>query len=304
MKIGCAVWTFTAPNYNPPYEQAIETIGELGFDAVELILWDPEDLEAYWTEKKVDELRKLCESYYLAVSEFAVYRNVVPDLASLDLSRKERSLAAFGRACLLARALGTDTINMVAHWPDGLKAPVPYPPAYIHVNVPGYEGFEPKFKMELPDGFDWDTIWENYVDTVRQVVSIASSYGLRVALEGHAHVIVPHTDSFLRLFDCVPDSRLGVNFDTGWQFIQREHLPWSIHKLKERIFHIHARDGDGLACYSLPIGDGILDWQGIARALKEVGYTGFLSLELGHYADPYFYAKRSLDFLRAVIGES
>ena len=37
MKLGCAAWCFT-PKYQAPYEKAIETIGRLGFDGVELIV--------------------------------------------------------------------------------------------------------------------------------------------------------------------------------------------------------------------------------------------------------------------------
>lgn len=304
MKVGCTAWVFTAPRYNPPYEKAIQTIGELGFDGLELILYDPADLETYWTPRKIDEIIRQYRSYGLTLSEFALYQNVVAGLPSLDPTEKERSLGYFDQGCKLARTLGADIVNMVAQWPIGLKAPIAYPPSYIYVNVPGYESFEPKLKMQLPENFDWDAVWSNYVDSMRQVTAIARGYGLRLALEGHAHVIVPHTDSFLRLFDQVSDPALGANFDVAWQFVQREFIPWSIYKLKDRIFHVHARDADGLACYSLPVGDGILDWDGIVQALKANGYDGFLSLEMGRYADPARYAKQSLDHLRQVIARN
>jgi sugar phosphate isomerase/epimerase len=301
MKVGCTAWQFTAPHYNPPYEKAIDSVGELGFDGIELILFDPSDLETYWTPRKIDEITRLYRSYNLTLSEFALYQNVVAGLPDLRAAEKERSLEYFDRGCRLAVALGSDLVNFVAQWPIGLKAPIPYPPSYLHVNTPGYEAFAPKLQMTLPDGFDWDAVWTNYVDSIRQVTTIARGHGLRLAIEGHAHVIVPHTDSFLRLFDQVGDTAVGANFDVAWQFAQREYVPWSIYKLKERIFHVHARDGDGLGCYSLPVGDGIIDWDGVAAALKNVGYDGFISIELGRYADPRRYAKQSLEYLRQVL---
>lgn len=301
MYVGCTAWVFTAPRYNPPYEEAIARIGALGFDGIELILYDPADLESYWTPRKIDEIKGLLQSHKLTLSEFALYQNVVAGLPSLDLAEKQRSLDYFGRGCQLARALGTDIVNMVVQWPIGLKAPIPYPPSYTYVNVPGYEAFEPKLTMTLPPDFDWEAVWTNYVDSIRQATAIARSFDLRLALEGHAHVIVPHTDSFLRLFDHVPDAALGANLDVIWQFVQREFIPWSIHKLKGRLFHVHVRDSDGLACNSLPVGAGILDWDGIVQALKQTGYDGFLSLEIPRYANPDRYAKQSLDYLREVI---
>jgi sugar phosphate isomerase/epimerase len=304
MKVGCTAWAFTAPRYNPPYEEAIRDIGEMGFDGLELILFDPSDLKNYWTPRKIDEIVRLYRSYNLTLSEFALYQNVVAGLPDLDPAAKSRSLDHFDQGCKLAVALGADVVNMVSQWPIGLKAPIPYPPSYIYNNVPGYVAFEPKLKMELPEPFDWDAIWANYVDSMRQATEIARSHGLRMALEGHANVIVSHTDSFLRLFDQVPDPSLGTNLDIVWQFLQREYIPWTIYKLKEKIFHVHVRDGDGLACYQLPVGDGILDWDGIVQALGKVGYDGFLSLEIGTYANPGPYAKRSLDYLREVIARN
>ena len=34
MKVGAAVGCFTHPHYEPPYEEAVKTIGELGFDGI------------------------------------------------------------------------------------------------------------------------------------------------------------------------------------------------------------------------------------------------------------------------------
>jgi sugar phosphate isomerase/epimerase len=304
LKVGCTSWGFTAPHYNPPYEQAIHSVGELGFDGIELILFDPADLKDYWTPRKIDEITRLYRSYNLTLSEFALYQNVVAGLPDLDPAKKQRSLDYFAEGCKLAKALGSDIVNMVSQWPIGLKAPIAYPPSYFYVNVPGYEAFEPKLKMQLPVDFDWDAVWTNYVDSLRQASEIAGSFDLRLALEGHPHVIVSHTDSFLRLFDQVPNQRLGANFDVALQFVQREYIPWSIYKLKKRIFHVHARDSDGLACYSLPVGNGIIDWDGVVQALLDVGYDGYLSLELGRYAEPSRYAKQSLDYLRQVIARA
>lgn len=58
MKIGCTAWVCTAPRFNPPYEQAMQSIGELGFDGLKLILYDPADLETYWTSHRIDEITR------------------------------------------------------------------------------------------------------------------------------------------------------------------------------------------------------------------------------------------------------
>jgi len=118
------------------------------------------------------------------------------------------------------------------------------------------------------------------VESIGMCADIVSNNGIRLAIEGHTHVIVAHTDSVLRLIDEVKSNSLGMNFDTGWQFIQREYVPISIHKLGKRLFHVHIRDGDGSLYYGLPPGQGIIDWDEVVEALRHIGYNGVLSLEL------------------------
>jgi sugar phosphate isomerase/epimerase len=138
--------------------------------------------------------------------------------------------------------------------------------------------------MTLPAGADFDAIWRNYVESLRAAAELAADVGLRLTIEGHAHVIVSGTDAMLRLFGQLPHEALAVNFDTSWHFLQREYLPMSILKLGDRIAHVHCRDGDGLLNYGLPPGQGIIDWRGVLRALRDVGFDGFLTLEVSAFA--------------------
>ena len=52
MKLGCASWCFTAPHYQAPYEPAIRTVGELGFQAIEMIAHNEKDVKVYYTAEK------------------------------------------------------------------------------------------------------------------------------------------------------------------------------------------------------------------------------------------------------------
>jgi sugar phosphate isomerase/epimerase len=298
MKVGCAAWVFTAPRYNPPYEAAIEAIGEIGFESLELILCQKEDLEEYWTSSRIDAIRRQIDRCGLEISEFALYQDAVSHIVSLNPSEREDALETFEKGTVLAKSLGSPLVNMVGQWPIGMKAPIPYVPNYHHPISQGTSRFHPKLRIELPKGFDWDELWETYVESISTCTQIAKAHGLRFALEGHPHVMVPHTDSFLRLWDHVQDSALGFNLDTACQSVQREYLPWSVHKLKEKLLHLHVRDGDGLICYGLPVGMGVIDWHSLVAALRDVGYDGALSLELAAYEDPHYYARSSLDYLK------
>ena len=304
MKLGCVCWLFddTALGHGPPYEDEIRAVGELGFEGTELILETPDDLKNYWSQKRIDDLNRLCKSYKLTVSEFVVYQEMVGGLASLDPFSKEQALEFWEIGCKMAVQFDAEVVNMVSPWPAGMTSPNYYLPFYFYYYGKGVQKIEPKFKLNLPEDFDWNAYWENYIDSVSQCLDIAKGHGLRFAIENHSNVMSGYVDSLLRVFDRIPDPALGANLDMRWAYTNREDVPWSIYKLgKERLFSTHCGDGDGLAGYMLPVGMGTLDWEGIMRALIDVDYQGFFTFEWGGYADPIRYAKEALAFTRDLI---
>jgi sugar phosphate isomerase/epimerase len=65
---------------------------------------------------------------------------------------------------------------------------------------------------------------------------------------------VSNTDAMLRLFDAIPDRNFGAVLDTGHQNAQKEILPLSIEKLRDRIFYVDVSDKDGRTNTHLPFG--------------------------------------------------
>ncbi len=311
IKIGCAAWTWTEPAHNPPYEDAVRSIGELGFDGMELILRDFEDIDGYWTKEKQREIRSMLDGYGMEVSQFAMFQNIMDGLASLDEDKCRRSVDAFKAGCEISVALGCDIVNFVSPWPETVTSVNSYLPEYYYINVPGVDPriralqkFQTKLKYQFPRPFDWERYWESHVDAVRTVSRIAGSYGFKLAIENHANTMTPHTDSVLRLCEEVGEDNLGANLDTVWAYLQRENLPWAIYKYNNRLFHVHMRDGDGLAAYNLPVGYGNTDWEAVVKALKDIGYDGYLSLEWAHDSEKKKHCTESLEYLRRLTAET
>ncbi|MBM6596289.1 sugar phosphate isomerase/epimerase family protein [Microvirga pudoricolor] len=303
MKIGCHAAALQKVR-KAPYHEAIENAGKLGFEGLELIAMDLAELNDYYTDERCAALRAQAENNDLVISQFALYSTACEGMASLDPSEKEQGLKAFFRAADVCGKLGCGIVNLVAHWPVGLTCPHPYPPSYIHPIGRGMMSTpSPKMVMKIPQPFDADAIWENYVDSLAQVTRYCEEKGIKFALEGHAHVIVSGTDAMLRLFDRIPSKALVINFDTSWHFIQREYLPMSVYKLKDRIGHVHLRDSDGLLFYGAPVGQGIIDMRGLIQTLREVGYDGFLSFEYSGFEDYLGVAGQSKDYIERILEE-
>lgn len=312
IRVGCAAWLFTEPAHNPPYEEAIAKIGKIGFDGVELILRDFHDIgpDGYWTKEKIAEIKKMLDDLHLEVSQFAVFQNITEGLASIVPAERQKAIDYFRHGCDICAGLGGHIMNFVSPWPWEITSPNDYLPEYYYINVPGVDPrlralntFQTKMKYSFPKPFDWQKYWDNHVDAITRVADIANEYGFILAIENHANTMTPHTDSLLRLFDEVNRDNLGANLDTVWAYLQREYLPWSVHKYGNKLFNVHMRDGDGLAAYNLPVGFGNIDWEEFIRALYAINYDGFLSLEWSHDSRAEENAANVLAYLRNLISE-
>ena len=287
-------------------DDAITKVGELGFDGFELIAFSKEELLENYTSARINQLVKKYESFGLILSEFVIDSSALQGFARIDKGLKEDAIETFEIATSVARDLGTKLVNFVPNWPHGLSAPHQYLPLYIHPAIHGAMNTAgPTWRFDLPQKFNWEEVWENYIDSLVSCSRIAATKGIQIALEGHPQTILSNSDSFLRLFDRFDIPELGVNLDLAVSAaIFREYPALSIHKLGRKIFHVHARDTDGSLNYSLPAGSGILDWPMIFKSLRKVEFDGFVSIELGENCrEPEIHLKKSRDYLRGFINE-
>ncbi|MCL5271131.1 MAG: sugar phosphate isomerase/epimerase [bacterium] len=275
-KVGCLSWCFhdLSPAVDP--EPAIDIIGELGFDGVELIATARRDLKDFWTDTRINRLNQKLARHKLRVSQFVIFQPVVEDLSSTKPAEQAQALDYFEAGCRIARKLEAPIINIVAPWARELKGPDYYLPRFYE--LPNPKPGE-KYHIDIADGFDWDRVWDAYVATTKACLARAKAHGLKFSIEQHTHCLVPDAASFLRLWDAIRDADLGYNLDAGWTLLQREYPPVAVHKAGKHLMNLHLRDIDCVMRSFPPVGDGVMDFQAIVEALKRVGFAGFASLE-------------------------
>ena len=276
IKVGCLSWCFHSLGPSADPEPAIELIGGMGFDGIELILTASGDIKTFWTDERLDRIKLKLERAKLQVSQFAIFQPVVEGLSSTQADERERALDHFEAGCRFAARLGSPLVNVVAPWARELKGPTSYLPRYYDV-----ENAKPgeKFHINIADGFDWERVWQGYVEITKACLARAKAHGLKFSIENHTHTLLPDTGSFLRLWDAIHDPGLGINLDAGWAMLGREYPPVAVHKVRGHLMNLHMRDIDGLMRLFPPIGDGVMDFQAIVEALKQTGFGGFASLE-------------------------
>jgi len=299
MKIGSVSWNFRGIGAGPPMDEPIEVVGEMGLDGIELIVSRAEDLDTYWKEPVLSHLRKKLDKYHLEVSQFVLFQSAVAGLSSLDDDERNRSLEVFERGCKIAAVLNAPMINIVAPWARELKGPRAYLPRYYAVT----DGApDVKYHIDIPRGFDFDAVWEQFVETVRTATAMAKANGIRFSIENHTHTLVSEAMAFRALWDRIKDPALGMNLDIGWLQLQREYPPLGIYQAGEHLINVHIRDIDGVGLRFVGIGDGVMDYPGVVKALKDIGFSGYLTIEQDGVPDMKGVVARGRDILRKLIG--
>jgi sugar phosphate isomerase/epimerase len=276
-RIGCVSWCFHSFAGGADPTEALDLIGEIGFEGTDLILLAPEDIRGFWTDDRCGRLSEQLERNRLALAQFVLFQPVVEGLTSTDAGERERSLDNFEAGCRIGATLGAPLINIVAPWPRELSRP---DGGYLprHYDLPNPEPGA-KFHIDIAPGFDWDQLWQAYIETTRACLERAKAHGMKLTIEHHTHTMIPDATSFLRLWDAVVDPALGYNMDIGWTLSQREYPPVAIHKVKRQLMNLHIRDIDGMMREFVHVDQGVMDFQAVAETLKSVGFNGFLSIE-------------------------
>ena len=139
----------------------------------------------------------------------------------------------------------------------------------------------------------------------------------------------PETADVLRVFlDSLNSTGVAVNLDpANFKMVTGQDPVSAVHLLKKYIVHTHAKDGrnlrpcnpeyvyrvvhpvpaevEGVRFYEeVPLGTGSVDFPSYLRALEQIGYRGFLTIERETGACPEDDIRLAYDFLKKVIREN
>ncbi|MBP7933322.1 MAG: sugar phosphate isomerase/epimerase [Phycisphaerae bacterium] len=300
MKVGCLSWCFHSFAGGVDPTEAIDTVGGLGFDGIELIVNAREDMKTVWAGESLDRIRSRLDRHKLQVSQFVLFQPVVPGLASPEKRVRDENVGAFEAGCRIAAKLNAPIIDIVSPWPTGYGAEHGYLPRFYEMSNPGRDD---KFHIGIADDFEWSKVWSDFVETTRECVRLAGSLGLKMTIEHHTHCLIHDATSFMWLCEAVGDRNLGYNLDAGWTLSQREYPPLAIHKVGPRLMNLHMRDIDGQMRRFPPFGTGVMDHKAIVEACRKIHFNGFFSIEQDKGGfDMLETCKRYLRIMREDIG--
>ena len=161
------------------------------------------------------------------------------------------------------------------------------------------------------------------------MLSALTECGLYAKEKGVTLAIETGPEKAKTLLAFIEDTKggVGVNLDpANFTMVTGQDAVEAVYLLKDYIVHTHAKDGrmlnknqnpadvyhafavggvDALnACEGfkeLPLGEGDVDWDKYLKALQEIGYDGFLTIERECGEDPASYIDKATTFLKAKL---
>ena len=245
--------------------------------------------EKRWELNDLLWLRRRCESYGLRLEAIENTPISFYDKAMLGLPGRDEQIEHYQATI---RNLGAAGIPLLGyHWmPNGVWR--------TGWTTPGRGGARvSSFDMSLVQGdvlthgrvFTADEMWENYAYFMKAVVPVAEEAGVKLALHpddppvpslGGVARLFHSFEGFKRAMEIAPSPNSGLDFCMGCWSEMGPGVIDAIRYFGERgkIVYVHFRDVQGtVPCFQeCFLGEGNVDVIAAMRALKEVGFTGFL----------------------------
>lgn len=232
-----------------PVLEELEAISQLGFDYLELTMDAPQAHYRMIQQQREQLLRALDRCKMGLVCHLPTFVST----ADLTDSLRETSLSEVLESLKVAADLGP--LKVVLH--------------------PSHIGGLSVFVIDQAKGYA--------LESLDAIVEKADKLGLCLCIENmfpRSRSLV-NPEDFVEIFERFPTLKLTL--DTGHAHIKgrggKKTLDF-IQRFHDRIAHIHANDNFGDEDSHLPIGAGTIDFQGIIKALKGIGYDGTVTLEV------------------------
>ena len=252
---------FEAVSFKGDLEQNLDSIGNLGFNGVELAVRDPALVDA-------GELAELCGSRGLSVPAIGTGQAWGDDgLSFTDPDGEIRGQAIKRVRSHAALAAELDALVII-----GL------------VRGTVHEGMDAKRAYAL------------MIDGFKACAEEAENRGVRIAFEPlnrYETKLINSAEEGLELIEKIGSDTIGLLLDTFHMNIEEPSIIESIRRCGKRIFHFHVADSNR----HYP-GAGHIDFPAVFKTLFDTGYTGFVSGEFLPIPSPVESAAKMMEYVK------
>ena len=243
-------------------EQAIEAIASIGYRGVELMADVPHAYPPDMPVGKRAAVKELIRSRGMSVSNvnaftlFALGDTYHPTWIEDDLKQRELRVIHTLACVELAREFASATMSL-----------------------------QPGGPM-IGTGMSRRVAGERFAEGLSKVLPVAQEYGLVLAIEPEPGLFIETAQEYLEFKNhYFKDEKLvRMNCDVGHLYCVGEDPADVIRAMPEQVAHVHLEDiGANRVHQHLTPGKGAIDFGSIFKALEDVAYTGWVTVELYPY---------------------
>ncbi len=277
---------FTLIFRNRSIGQAMRLSKELGYEGIELWGMEPH-ISANSTQERAEEIRELAEELELEIAGIGAY---VGGFSTLSDTECESQVEDLKKYFTVMDWLGCELIRVGPGGPNAFLAQ--------------------------------DYHYAKAAHWMQKCGDLASEHNVRLAMEIHNGSLIETVEGAERLLAMINRENVGLIHDAGNMYITgTDYGEESVRRLGEKIFHVHVKDELRIDDESLPgsfknltqngtelfqqqmLGKGGVDHLPLFKALKEMGYSGYLSTEC-HAAKPDLYrAEKDLKEIQRLLAQ-
>jgi sugar phosphate isomerase/epimerase len=264
------------------FAEAVRRLARIGYAGVEIMADVPHAWPACLLDEQKQAIRAALTDHRLAVSNVnAFMMNAISDARQKywhpswiepDPHYRQVRIDHTRRALTLARELGAPCITTE---PGGPVAP----------------------------GQSWSAALRLFVEGLKPVAEHAEKEGVLLLVEPEPGLLIETADQFLEFMQHIDSPAVGLNFDIGHFYCVGDDPVATVPRLARFIRHFHLEDIAATRVHHHLIpGEGSIDFRATFRAIRQMGYDGWVTVELYPYVDdPDPAARMALERVQAIL---
>jgi sugar phosphate isomerase/epimerase len=256
--------------------QSIEEISKIGYEGVEIMCDVPHAYPPDLNEDKIKEINNLLIRNNMQISNlnaftlFALGDTYHPSWIENAKNARDLRIKHTLDCINLAEKLGAKNISI-----------------------------EPGGPIEMPA--NREKYLKLFVDGVRQILPQAEKKHVKILVEPEPELLLESSTEFLQFMKEFDSKFLKLNFDIGHFYCVREDPSALVLKLQEYIEHFHMADIKNRKHFHLIPGQGSIDFRKVFATINEIGYDGYVTVELYPYKiNPIEAAAESMKYLKSI----
>jgi sugar phosphate isomerase/epimerase len=267
---------------NFSFAEAARRIAQIGYCGIEIMADVPHAWPAYLLPEQKQALRDAVATNRLTISNINAFmmhalddprqRYWHPSWIEPDVHYRRIRVEHTKRALTLAREIGAPSITTEPGGP-------------------------------LDAGASWTKALELFVEMIKPVIAHAEMEGVQLLVEPEPGLLIESSEQFEEFMGRIESPAIGLNFDVGHFYCVGEDPALAIRRLAKHVRHIHVEDIAATRVHAhLVPGDGAIDFRKVLCSVRDIGYTGWLTVELYPYiVDPDSAARAALERLGLVL---